>query len=100
MCRWAAAPVSASLPAPAASLRASCATSAAGTLPSSPRSYPILRMGEGARLDALLRLGTIVLLHVVADPGEDLRRHRHVVDRVTAVEPAPGFFGARRDIER
>ena len=50
---------------------------------------PVLRMDERARLDALLRLGPVVVLHVVADPGEDLRRHRHAVDRVAAVQPAP-----------
>src|SRR3954462_13711311 len=57
-------------------------------------------MLERARLDALLRLGAVVMLHVVADPGEDLRRHADAVDRVAAVEPAPRLLRAHGDLER
>src|SRR5687767_13421429 len=48
--------------------------------------HTVLRMLERARLDALLGLRAVVVLHVFAYPGEDLRRHRHAVDRVTAVK--------------
>src|SRR5580765_540393 len=56
-------------------------------------------MLERARLDALLRLGAVVVLYVVSDPGEDLRRHADAVHRVAAVEPAPGLLRAHGDLE-
>ena len=70
------------------------------SLPSTPSSHPVLRMQERARLDALLAARPVVVLHVFAHPGEDLRRHRHAVDRVAAVQPARRLVGAHRDLDR
>src|SRR4051812_35612847 len=79
--------------------RASGATSVRERLLSLP-SDPIFRMHERARLDALLRLRAVVLLHVIAHPRVDFGRHLDAVDEMSAIEPAPGFFGAHRDLHR
>src|ERR1043166_7112818 len=57
-------------------------------------------MPERARLDALLRHRPVVLLDVLADPGEDLRRHADAVHGMAAVEPAPRLLRAHGDVER
>src|SRR5262249_6991632 len=62
--------------------------------------YAILRMQERARLDALLRLGAVILLDVVAHPPVNLRRHRHAVDRVAAGEPTARLVAAHGHLER
>src|SRR5581483_2379544 len=62
--------------------------------------YAILRMLEGARLDAFPRLRPIVLLDVFADPGVNLGRHGHAVDRMAGVEPARRLVAADRHFHR
>ena len=62
----------------------------------------VLRRKERLRPDAFLRREAVVLLDELADPGEQLRRHRHIAGRsprdarglavVAAEEP---FFRAR-----
>src|SRR5437868_15074871 len=82
------------------SARVSAATSARETALSLQPSDAVLGMLERARLDALLRLRPVVLLHVVADPGVDLRRHRDAVDRMPAIEPATGLVEASGHMQR
>src|SRR5688500_16844389 len=48
-------------------------------------------MTKRLRALLLLRLGLVVALDVAAHPGPQLARHRHLVDALARVHPAPGL---------